>query len=101
VRLRTRWPGPLKTAVTGQSISIAPRAINLTVPSRWTGSPARRIDPPDCAHLATPLLIDLIVSHSDGWFSYLLEGPGPRGAEVLADLDSSVQPGFVYRPSDR
>ena len=48
-----------------------------------------------------PLLIDLIVSHSDGWFTYLLEGPGPRGAEVLADLDSSVQPGFVYRPSDR
>ena len=59
--------------------------------------------PPDAAHFATMLLVDLVYSHGDDWFVF------PVSAQVRAIADAAIPPGhrlvrtklFERRPSSR
>lgn len=73
--------GPLpEPAPAPDAVEVMPR--RLVYPGaplpRWWQIENANVDvggyPPDRAHLATLLMIDLIVSHSDDWFTYPLEG---------------------------
>lgn len=75
---------------------------------RYPGAPASRwweiedaaVDiagyPPDSAHFATTLLIDLIASHGDDWFTVPIDG---RAGDILTVTAATVTDSFgeVYR----
>ncbi|MFC6064373.1 hypothetical protein [Streptomyces ochraceiscleroticus] len=79
--------GPLSTPVPGpEPVSVlAGRATYPGAPApRWWQIEDAAVDvggyPPDRAHVATTLLIDLIASHADGWFGFPV---GARAGHVV------------------